>query len=228
MDVSRNSDLFAHFMEQKDRFNLQLAWKSTTQQEHKLWRDKFSAQLRKLIGHCPQQVALQVHWEEKLETDAFTRYKIYVQSEADYWVPAYYFVPHNIRDQVPAIVCLHGHSGIYPYIREGDKHQKQKCQELSLDYAPFFAEQGYITIAPIQRGWNETAVNLDKNESGCERMVLNTFLTGQTPVGLRAWDASRLIDFLQTQSTVDADKIGVAGLSGAVPLRFSGLRWNHG
>ena len=37
---------------------------------------------------------------------------------------------------------------------------------------------------------------------------------GMTPVGLRCWDASRLIDFLQTQDAVDASRIGVAGLSG--------------
>jgi cephalosporin-C deacetylase-like acetyl esterase len=35
-----------------------------------------------------------------------------------------------------------------------------------------------------------------------------------TPVGLRCWDAARLIDFAETQRPVDASRIGVAGLSG--------------
>ena len=44
-------------------------------------------------------------------------------------------------------------------------------------------------------------------------------------VGLRAWDASRLIDFLETQELVDASRIGVAGLSGGgtVGLFFAAL-----
>ncbi len=36
-----------------------------------------------------------------------------------------------------------------------------------------------------------------------------------TPVGLRCWDASRLLDFLETQEPVDRERIGVAGLSGS-------------
>ena len=98
-------------------------------------------------------------------------------------------------------------------------------RKLDLDFALFFAEHGYVTIAPIQRGWDETAASVDKNESGCERMVLNSFLTGMTPVGLRCWDASRLIDFLQTQPCVDSTRIGAAGLSGGgmVALFWSAL-----
>lgn len=129
-------------------------------------------------------------------------------------MPAYYFVPKHRFGPVPAIVCLHGHSGIYPYIREGDEHQREKSRNLELDYAPFFAEQGYVTVAPVQRGWNETAESVDRNESGCQRMALNSFLAGKTPIGLRCWDASRVIDFLKMQACVDLTQVGVAGLSG--------------
>ena len=43
---------------------------------------------------------------------------------------------------------------------------------------------------------------------------MDAFLLGITPVGLRCWDASRLLDFLETQELVDRTRIGVAGLSG--------------
>ena len=43
---------------------------------------------------------------------------------------------------------------------------------------------------------------------------MDAFLLGMTPVGLRCWDASRLLDFLETQGPVDRGRIGVAGLSG--------------
>jgi dienelactone hydrolase len=114
----------------------------------------------------------------------------------------------------PAIVCLHGHSGVLPYIREGDEQQRAKAAELALDFAPYLAEHGYVTLAPVLRGWNETAASVDSRETGCERMVMDCFLTGQTPVGVRCWDASRCLDFLQQQTEVDAARIGVAGLSG--------------
>ena len=43
---------------------------------------------------------------------------------------------------------------------------------------------------------------------------MDAFLLGMTPVGLRCWDASRLVDFLETQEPVDRERIGVTGLSG--------------
>jgi dienelactone hydrolase len=210
----RNSDLMRHFMMQKAALAPKLAWQAKTTAEHQAWRKRFAQRLRRLVGHEPRAVPLQVEWVEKQETEAFIRHKIYIRSEEHYWIPAYFFVPRRPACPRPAIVCLHGHSGILPYIREGNEHQQQKCRELALDFAPLLAESGYVTIAPIQRGWNETAVSVDRNESGCQRMVLDSFLTGMTPIGLRCWDASRLADFLATQKCVDSSRIGVAGLSG--------------
>jgi dienelactone hydrolase len=92
----------------------------------------------------------------------------------------------------------------------------------ALDYAVRFAERGYVTLAPVQRGWNETAEGVGRGETGCQRMVLNAFLTGLTPLGLRCWDASRALDYLVAQPYVDASRIGVAGLSGGGMV---GLFW---
>ncbi len=212
--MERNSDLLRHFMKQKATLAPKLAWQATTAEEHQVWRERFARRLRGLVGRRPSKVPLQVDWVAKSETEAFTRHKLYVQSEENYWVPAYLFVPKGLCGSAPAMVCLHGHSGVYPYIREGDERVLAKSRELELDFAPYFAEQGYVTIAPIQRGWNETSVSVDQNESGCQRMVLNSFLSGMTPIGLRCWDASRLVDFLRTLEIVDPLRIGVAGLSG--------------
>jgi len=212
--MRRNSDLMRYFMEQKSTLAPRLTWRATNAEQHQAWRKRFARRLRLLVGHEPAPVPLKVDWAETTETEAFTRHKIYVQSEEHYWIPAYYYVPKRRVGPVPSIVCLHGHSGIYPYVREGDEHQREKCRKSALDFAPFFAEHGYVTIAPVQRGWNETAEGVDRNESGCQRMALNSFLVGMSPVGLRCWDASRLIDFLQTQECVDSTQVGVAGLSG--------------
>lgn len=212
--MARNSDLMLHFLKQKPEFAPRLAWNAATPRAHAAWRKRFDARLRKLGGRTPRPVPLRVDWTETFETDAFTRHKIYVRSERDYWIPAFYFVPKRLAKPAPALVCLHGHSGIYPYIREGTEQQRENGRKWDLDFAPYFAERGYVTLAPIQRGWNETAEHVSKHENGCQRMVLNAFLAGQTPVGLRCWDASRLLDFLATQPNVDATRLGTAGLSG--------------
>ena len=212
--MNRNNDLVQHFAMQQPTLIQKLAWQATTLDEDRAWRSKFRQRLRRLVGRMPSQVPLQIEYTDEMETEAFIRRKIYIQSETHYWVPAYLFLPKPLPKSAPALVCLHGHSGIYPYIREGNEAELAKSKTLELDYAPYFAEQGYVTIAPIQRGWNETANSVDDKESGCQRMVTNSFLSGMTPIGLRCWDASRLLDFLQTQATVDPKRIGVAGLSG--------------
>jgi dienelactone hydrolase len=223
--MPRNSDFFQHFLNLRDDLTPRLTWRANTVEEHTAWRSEFAPRLDALLGRTPDPVPLQVEWTEQVKTDAFIRHKIYVQSEADYWVPAYYFVPHEITAPRPAIVCLHGHSGIYPYIREGTEAEREKSRAHALDYAPYFAEHGYVTIAPVQRGWNETKATVDERETGCQRMVMDAFLLGMTPIGLRAWDASRLLDFLETQKVVDATRFGVAGLSGGgtVALYWSAL-----
>ena len=201
-------------MEQKPSLAPKLAWQATSVEEHRAWRRGFARRLRTLLGRTPPAVPLQVDCVEEVETETFTRRKLYIRSEEHYWVPAYLFLPKHRRDAGPAIVCLHGHSGIYPYIRDGSEEQRAKSKKLDLDYAPFFAENGYVTIAPVQRGWNETSQSAGQSGRGCQRLAMNSFLTGMTPVGLRGWDASRLVDYLRTLEAVDSSRIGVAGLSG--------------
>ena len=209
--MERNSSVFEYFSQAADQIEPKLAWHAASVEEHGVWRRQFKPKLEELLGHNPEPVVLRVEWADELETEKFTRKKLYIQSEKHYWIPAYYFVPKELKGATPAIICLHGHSGILPYIREGTDAEKEKGRDHSLDYAPYLAEHGYVTLALVQRGWNET--RHDKPHS-CNRVTMDAFLIGMTPVGLRTWDAMRAVDFLEARPEVDASRIGVAGLSG--------------
>ena len=196
-----------------ERVQPRQAWDAETPEEHEAWRKKMQATMVDLLGEMPEKVPLEVRWTEKKEFDKFTRHKVYVRTTADYWSPVYYFVPKNITGKRPAIVCLHGHSGIEPYIAMDGS---------SRTYAVYMAEHGYITAAIVVRGWNETRGRQDwyvkSPPRSCHQVTMNSLLLGMTPQGLRCWDAMRVIDFLETQEEVDADKIGVGGLSGGGTL----------
>jgi dienelactone hydrolase len=212
----RNSLVFEYFNRAADGLDPQLAWQAANPEEHGAWREAFDARLRMLIGRMPERVPLEIHWDDDtLETDRFVRRKVYIRSEADYWAPAYYFVPKQRKERRPAIICLHGHSGILPYIGEGTEAEREKSRDHELAYAVYFAEHGYITLALVQRGWNETRHDTrHEPRHSCHRVTMDSFLIGMTPVGLRTWDAMRALDFLETREEVDPARIGVAGLSG--------------
>ena len=212
--MQKNSNTYNYFMKAVNNISPKLSWNAKTISSHYIWRKKFESKLQELLGKMPKKVPLDVYLDEKIETKSFIRSKIYIRSEKDYWIPSYYFLPKNLKKKTPAIICLHGHSGILPYIREGTKEQKALGKRHSLDYAPFFAENGYITIAPIQRGWNETRYAEPSQYGDCYRVTMDAFLIGMTPIGVRVWDCMRIVDFLKTQDEVDKLKIGVAGLSG--------------
>ena len=195
------------------------AWQATNADEHQAWRKQFHPTVVRILGKMPERVPLEVKWAEEKEFDTFTRHKIYIRTEAAYWAPVYYFVPHKLKKKVPAIVCMHGHSGIIPYIDAGKtKAEKEKTRQSELDYAVYFAKHGYITAAIVMRGWNETAGDQDRGVShtkrSCLQMTMNALLIGSSPQGQRSWDAMRVIDFLQTQDQVDPNRIAAAGLSG--------------
>jgi len=209
--VKRNSKIVDHFQAVVKDVTPQLAWGAASPDAHATWRKAFRARLVELLGRTPEKVPLRFEWDETVETDAFTRRKVYIQTEPHYWTPAYLFLPKRVSGKRPAVVCLHGHSGIVPYIREGDAKTRKKSKDHQLYYAVRLAEEGFVTCALVQRGWNETK---PERENGCHKMTIDSFLIGMTPVGLRVWDAMRAVDFLQSLDAVDGDRIGVAGLSG--------------
>lgn len=198
-------------------------YNATTPQQHEAWHKKMQATVVDLLGEMPEAVPLEVKWVEEEKFEKFTRHKIYVRTERNYWAPVYYFVPHELHGKTPAIVCLHGHSGIAPYIRLNETpEQKKKTDDSALDYAVYMAEHGYITAAIVVRGWNETVGRQDFGikypPRSCHETTMNAFLMGMTPQGIRCWDAMRVIDFLETQDKVDANRIGACGLSGGGTL----------
>ncbi|HUT32311.1 MAG TPA: acetylxylan esterase [Planctomycetota bacterium] len=212
-----NSRIDPAFAELADQFPPKLAWGAATVPEHEAWHARFRAKALELIGRMPNKVPLDVRWAEKKTFEGFVRHKIYIRSQANYWVPAFYFVPARAEGRRPAIVCFHGHSGVYPYIREGSEAQREKGRKLELDYAPLLAEHGYVTIAPIVRGWDETCGERDlgvPEVRSCTRVTTDANLLGMSAVGVRCWDAMRVVDFLAGRPEVDPERIGVAGLSG--------------
>ena len=216
-DADANSSISRHFEQVADAVEPALRWAACSSAEHADWSRTFAGRLKRLVGTLPPQVPLEVRWDEVVDLGTVVRRKIYVRSEAHYWVPAYYFVPKDVPGQDagdPLPARPQRHRSLHPRGRRGP--------------APPRAGSWTWTTPSI---WPSTDTSRWRRCSAagtrphCRRTrpraptvatasPWTAFLLGMTPVGLRCWDASRLLDFLETQEPVDRERIGVAGLSG--------------
>ena len=216
-----DNNVTASFRGLADATPLQMAWEANTVEEHEVWRKTFRAKMHEVLGRFPDRVPLKVKWTEKKEFDKYTRHKLYIQTEKTYWCPVFFFIPKGVTQPRPAIVCLHGHDGVYPYLGDEPKPGEPR-PPATRSFAKYFAEHGYVTALPIVRGWNETVGYQDSfdpsRKRSCLNVTMNSLMLGMSPANLRCWDAMRVIDFLETQEIVDSNLIGVGGLSGGATL----------
>jgi hypothetical protein len=98
-----------------------------------------------------------------------------------------------------------------------DEAEATSIAEGQRDIAVQAVRQGYLAIAPTTRGFGETRTEADALldvVSSCREQLLHGLLVGRTPIGERAWDISRLIDWATATLDVDSDRIAITGNSG--------------
>jgi cephalosporin-C deacetylase-like acetyl esterase len=123
--------------------------------------------------------------------------KLYYESLPGLYVRANLYVPDQIKDKVPAILYVCGHSPT----------QKVHYQA----HPAKFARLGFVCliIETIQYG------EVYGEHWGCyARGWFNWYSRGYDPAGVELWNGIRGIDLLTTLPEVDPEKIGVTGISG--------------
>jgi len=132
-----------------------------------------------------------------VQQSGFQIVKLYYESLPGLYVRANLYVPENIKTPRPAILYVCGHSPT----------QKVHYQA----HPRKFAQLGFVCliIETIQFGevqgehWGPYA-------NGC----FHWYSRGYNPAGVELWNAIRGIDLLTARPEVDADNIGVTGISG--------------
>jgi dienelactone hydrolase len=148
-----------------------------------------------------------------------------VLTEEDVWVPVTLLVPEKIK-QAPAVICFHGH-GMAGRMGPSGRHDlvamKKVFDQYQCDYGWKLAKMGVIAVCPDSRGFGQRRegrgqLDIENPESfyhgHCRPIQLASLPIGISIQGMWAWDAMRLIDWLETDTRVDAKRLGCAGLSG--------------
>ncbi len=132
-----------------------------------------------------------------IQKDGYRIEKLYYESLPGLYVPANLYIPDKTNDKAPAILYVCGHEAT----------QKEAYQE----HPRKFAQLGFVSliIETIQLG------EVRGEHHGCySNGWFNWYSRGYTPGGVELWNAIRGIDLLCSRPEVDANNIGVTGISG--------------
>jgi len=155
--------------------------------------------MQKVMGDLPdssRRVPLEVEELQSDDSEHYVRHRISFVSEPGDRVPAYLLVPKSLSEPAPAMLCLHQTTTI------GKAEPVGLGGKPSLQYAHELANRGYVCLAPDYPSFGD--YDYDFRADGSH------YVSGSMKA---IWNNLRAVDLLQSQSDVDADRIGCIGHS---------------
>ena len=200
-------DLSAYFEAETGRLRDGCLADIQTLDDWKAKRPLYRRQLLEMLGldPFPEKTPLHAQVTGTVEHEAFTVEKLHFQSMPHLYVTANLYVPKALSEPAPAILYVCGHGAAKKDgISYGNKVRYRH-------HAAWFARHGYVCliIDTLQLG------EIEGIHHGTYRYRMWWWNSrGYTPAGVEAWNCIRSLDYLQTRSEVDPDRIGVTGRSG--------------
>lgn len=158
------------------------------------------------LDPLPERTPLRAAVTGTLDRGAVTVEKLHYQSRPGLYVTANLYRPKPARpgggaQKFPAVLYVCGHSGRG---RDGNKTAFQ-------DHGMWFASNGYVCLVVDTLQLGELA---GTHHGTYNRDRFWWHSRGYTPAGVECWNGIRGIDYLCALPYVDAEKIGVTGISG--------------
>ncbi len=170
-------------------------------------RARRHAELREMLGldPLPAKTPLESVVTGQLDREGITVERLHFQSMPGLYVTGTLFRPQEVRQPLPAVLYVCGHGRVKADgISYGNKASYQH-------HGAWFAKHGYVClmIDTIQLG------EIEGHHHGTHRYGWWWWNNrGYTPAGVEAWNSIRAIDYLQSRSEVDGQRIGITGRSG--------------
>jgi len=203
--VGRAGDVPSHLFEPE----LGEPWPQQRKKIERAWLD--------LLGDFPAEIpALRPIVKKVADEGGITRYHVSYQSEADDRVTAWLMVPNSAKGKrTAAMICIYsttyGSGKDYTVGLAGRRPGDPPCSGAEGHQSGlFWAQYGYITLSM------DFLTDGERVEPGARVLDTRGFYKKHpewSMVGKNIWDIMRGVDFLQSLDFVDAQHIGVQGLS---------------
>jgi len=184
------------------------------------WRRTMRAKLRKLIGSIPEAPEpRRLIREYEKQRREFTEIRFVFTSEEGVWVPAHLLLPKRIKEPVPLVICLQGHtSGMNISLGRSRCAEDREWLDGNRDFALQAVRIGFAAMAMEQRCFGERrAIRPSRDvkfSHPCRHAAMVSLLLGRTMIGERVLDIRRVLEHLKAFPQIDCGRIAVMGHSG--------------
>jgi len=157
------------------------------------------------LDPLPEKTPLKPVITGSVEHDEFIVERLHFQSRPGLYVTGNLYRPKSQTGPLPAILYVCGHGRV----KKGDISYGNKAHYQH--HGAWFARNGYVclTIDTLQLGEIEGIHHGTYNH---DRWWWNA--RGYSSAGVEAWNCIRSLDYLQSRTEVDGERIGVTGRSG--------------
>ena len=199
-----------YFEKKYDACGREYAFRASTVEEHRAWREAAAGRLREISGidRCvkadPQARCVRTEKEEGRKKEYWL-----MQTEPGVWMPFFrLYREGGVEKKRPVLLYPHGHGG---------------GKETTVDtaFAKEMADAGWYVLCPDERGSGERREFPEQSEDeamrrgSSHRELLQLAIGfGQSVIGLAVWDLMCLMDLAQTWPDADGERIACAGMSG--------------
>lgn len=168
-------------------------------------RARRKSELYKSLGldPAPEKAPLNAKIVSTVKRDGYRMENILFESRPGFPVTGHLYIPDNLKDQkAPAIVSVNGHW----------QHKTHESVEQLRNISS--ALHGYVVFAIDSPGHSfEGDAKIERRNAGTHddyRLIVGS----QNTTAVYVWDCLRAVDYLETRSEVDMNKLGITGVSG--------------
>lgn len=188
---------------------------------HAHWQDALRKRWMELLGVLPEGRGSIAQTIGETDANGYVRREIRMASPLGAEMPAYLLLPKGCSAPGPGVLALHGH-GIdaknnVAGVDGGSAERRANIDRVRYDYGAEMARRGYTVLVPDQRNFgarrDPLAASGRYTRDACDVQFMRGFMAGLLPAQAEAAEWRAWLDVLAAQPQVDAERLGVLGLS---------------